>query len=972
MNNYIKIRKIGEGSFGKVWLIKERTNQFQPSSPKVETQVMKEIDLSRLRVADKGKALAEVKVLANINHSCIVKYYDSFQDLAILCIIMEYCDGGDLQQKILQQKNRVNATYFDETLITNLFSQIAAAVKHMHDRKILHRDLKCENIFLSTGDRIKLGDFGVAKILTGTVDYASTLIGTPYYMSPEIWSNQKYNNKTDIWSLGCILYQMMSLKNPFESKSQRELILKVTGRGTVSELPNHFSYDLRLLAKQMLKKSPKDRPSINLIFAKSFIHTAASKFIPNEEMEEALSHTVLHGYNLNRAPVKPQTPKKKAIELSKPKFLTKSNKKNEVRTTSKSEAYSKFMKKQNEERKKMLSNEGKKKDVALQDRNRINKEREKGWKPIVADYRPANYGQNHREIVNNDRMNVISRERYSMYHDLLGDLRANRNQLSNVSQQAPFMHNYQRQKSDNQVQDEYIQRRNEALRNKINYEKVYSHDDYQRVSYRSPIAPHIETKSSESEYLRKLEECRIQNHRERKELLAKHKPSNFRYPYQKPKCSEQNDNIDDVLKKLNLNDKPLSEKQEDKEESKDKRQINKSNIPKDDNKWNKNKTKEKEWDMNGHNTEFRQLIDNQTGIITDTMNMKTVSSASSKKTDESEDDSLGLLQKLKKIKNENLEKINKKSNNGIRCKTANLSKTKTIKKEVKENVLDGLATGKFDMKHPTLLRTASVPNIIVELEENENEKTNGIKVEELSENLTEKPIIRIMSKKRKNSAHLIKNKSESENDDDNQKSTSNDDDDDDDDEYELITSQQISTVTSSTNDDDNDDEKLKRAELRHDISLRLTNPKIQKKRKQNLMNDIDDITLSTIAEGSSEYFTLPDDNPLENVETTEDDYFEDEYDDLPIIPSKSKVENLKKELCCRLGERRFRVIYNSMNELLNQDPIYTSNDGYYEKKKKMRKILEEAVGKDILDKLWDDMIKLITIKNILDVSSSKS
>ena len=129
---------------------------------------------------------------------------------------MEYCDGGDLYSKINRQRGRL----LPERTILNYFSQLCRALQFIHERKILHRDIKSQNIFLSKDKKIKLGDFGIARIMDGTNDYAKTCVGTPYYLSPEVWENRPYNNKSDIWALGCVLYEMTTLKHAFEAGNQ--------------------------------------------------------------------------------------------------------------------------------------------------------------------------------------------------------------------------------------------------------------------------------------------------------------------------------------------------------------------------------------------------------------------------------------------------------------------------------------------------------------------------------------------------------------------------------------------------------------------------------------------------------------------------------------------------------------------------------------------------------------------------------
>ena len=122
---------------------------------------------------------------------------------------MENADDGDLLNKI-QEKQKSHENFSEEEVL-NIFTQISLALKHSHDRKILHRDLKSANIFLSKGGTVKLGDFGVAGVIEHTKSKKDTQIGTPLYMSPEMLNDEKYDSKSDIWSLGVLLYEMCAL-----------------------------------------------------------------------------------------------------------------------------------------------------------------------------------------------------------------------------------------------------------------------------------------------------------------------------------------------------------------------------------------------------------------------------------------------------------------------------------------------------------------------------------------------------------------------------------------------------------------------------------------------------------------------------------------------------------------------------------------------------------------------------------------
>jgi NIMA (never in mitosis gene a)-related kinase len=140
-------------------------------------------------------------------------------------------------------------------------------MKHVHDRKILHRDLKTQNVFLTSSNIIKLGDFGIARILSNTIEKAKTMVGTPYYLSPEIIESKPYGFKSDIWSLGVLLYELCALKPPFDGTSLHFLGVKIT-RGQYSPIPSHFSRELKQLIASMLKVDQTQRPNINNILSK--------------------------------------------------------------------------------------------------------------------------------------------------------------------------------------------------------------------------------------------------------------------------------------------------------------------------------------------------------------------------------------------------------------------------------------------------------------------------------------------------------------------------------------------------------------------------------------------------------------------------------------------------------------------------------------------------------------------------------
>ncbi|XP_069686207.1 serine/threonine-protein kinase Nek1-like [Periplaneta americana] len=280
MDRYVTEKRIGEGSFGTAYLVRATESGCH--------YVIKRINFSRMTEKEKDEAMREVEVLAKLQHPYIVAYKESFEYDKNLYIVMDYCEGGDLYTKIREhaQKGR----YFSEDIILNWFVQICLALKHVHDRKILHRDIKSQNIFLTKGNHVKLGDFGIAKILKNTVDLAKTCIGTPYYLSPEICENKPYNNKSDVWALGCILYEMAALKHAFVAGNMKNLIVKII-RGSHPHLPSRYSNDLRNLMQQLFRRNPQDRPSINAILKKTFISKRIAKFLTKAQQAQEFGVT---------------------------------------------------------------------------------------------------------------------------------------------------------------------------------------------------------------------------------------------------------------------------------------------------------------------------------------------------------------------------------------------------------------------------------------------------------------------------------------------------------------------------------------------------------------------------------------------------------------------------------------------------------------------------------------------------------
>ncbi|CAM9361239.1 unnamed protein product, partial [Phaeothamnion confervicola] len=237
---------------------------------------VKVIKIKHIPQKEREGCRTEVELLKRLHHPNIVSYKDSFLTPRrdCLCIAMEYCDGGDLNGHIKAAKRRL----FAESKVLHWFVQMALGLHYMHSQRVLHRDLKTQNIFLLGNGRLVLGDLGISKVLDGTTDFASTCIGTPYYMSPEIFQNQPYNHKSDIWALGCVLYEMTTLNHAFDAASLNGLASKII-KGRFPPVHAKYSPQLRELISAMLATNPGVRPDLERILTMPFIKRHITNFL---------------------------------------------------------------------------------------------------------------------------------------------------------------------------------------------------------------------------------------------------------------------------------------------------------------------------------------------------------------------------------------------------------------------------------------------------------------------------------------------------------------------------------------------------------------------------------------------------------------------------------------------------------------------------------------------------------------------
>jgi NIMA (never in mitosis gene a)-related kinase len=226
--------------------------------------IMKEIDISKLNEKEKEMSEQEGKILLKLKHPNIVKCYGFYYEKDKIIILIEYIEGGDLFNKIENQKNKNK--YFKEEEIIDWFIEICEGIKYIHSNNIIHRDLKPQNIFFNKDNHIKIGDFGISKQLINT-NKANTRLGSENYVSPEIISNQSYDYRIDIWNLGIILYELTQLKHPFEdNKISIEKKINNILKGEFFNFSNkNYSPKLLNLIENLLKVNPNERKNIDEI-----------------------------------------------------------------------------------------------------------------------------------------------------------------------------------------------------------------------------------------------------------------------------------------------------------------------------------------------------------------------------------------------------------------------------------------------------------------------------------------------------------------------------------------------------------------------------------------------------------------------------------------------------------------------------------------------------------------------------------
>ena len=251
VGDYFITKKIGKGSFSNVYKAYHKDSKL--------VFALKIIDIVNFSPKLLESLDNEIKILINIDHPNIVKLHETVRSKNYIYLVLDYCENGDLHQYIKKNKN------LDEKIVKDFFTQASKGLYFLWSNNLIHRDLKPHNLLLTIDNVIKIADFGFARYIE-EAKLLDTLCGSPIYMAPEILKNREYNSKVDLWSMGIILYELLTSKPPFTGKNHVELLNNILSTKFI--MPDNSSKNCSNLLTSLLNVNPNYR----IEFFKFFEH----------------------------------------------------------------------------------------------------------------------------------------------------------------------------------------------------------------------------------------------------------------------------------------------------------------------------------------------------------------------------------------------------------------------------------------------------------------------------------------------------------------------------------------------------------------------------------------------------------------------------------------------------------------------------------------------------------------------------
>ena len=294
------IKQLGKGSYGTVYKVKRVSDG--------NSYALKMVDLTSMNQRQREEAVNEIRIMASITSPFIIGFHEATIQDHKLCIVTDYAKLGDLSNLIARRK--LKRRPFKEDVIWRFMLQVLEGLRVLHDRGIVHRDLKSANILLSAPDLFKIGDLGISTVLQQR-QLAKTQIGTPMYLAPEVWKKRPYNSKCDIWSLGVLLYEMATFTYPFNARNARDLSVKVCS-SKAPPMKVDYSRDLTRVIQLMLTHNPVQRPSVHELLAMPCIQEKMSLIQP---FIDAVKHSEARLLDTIRVPRNLQL-----VNLPKPRY----------------------------------------------------------------------------------------------------------------------------------------------------------------------------------------------------------------------------------------------------------------------------------------------------------------------------------------------------------------------------------------------------------------------------------------------------------------------------------------------------------------------------------------------------------------------------------------------------------------------------------------------------------------------------